>query len=275
MGPSIRSMKIGEDYSPPSNSKPSNCEESSVTDSPLHHSPISRKHNPIPIPETSEATALLFFGGSFDPPHLGHTQIPIQAAQHLEARLNIPTNACQLVYVPAARSPHKDAAPTADHHRLAMLDLALNGIDCPHSIWTQELADAPLNPGEPSYWADTWAIASSHFSNSTNRFLIGADQALSMHRWRRFTEFWKDAIVVLRDDASTIDALINELDSNGKWTPDDLSHWRNQCVTIPVLPWSSTRIRQQIASRDQKESTRIEGLDPGVQSYIDEHNLYR
>ena len=275
MGPSFRSAKIGEDCSPSSSIEPSGSEESSVNDSPMHHNPIERQHIPIPIPEASDAAVLLFFGGSFDPPHLGHAQLPNQAAKQLEARLNLPMNSCRLVFVPAARSPHKDAAPTADHHRLAMLDLALSGIDRPHSIWTQELADAPLNPREPSYWADTWAIASSHFSSSTNRFLIGADQALSMHRWHRFAEFWKNAIVILRDDANTIDALIDGLRNHDVWSVHDLDHWRTQCITLPIVPWSSTHIRIQLLSREQNECTRIEGLDPGALSYIFEHGLYQ
>ncbi len=237
---------------------------------------IQRQSQPIPLQDSAPAN--LYFGGSFDPPHLGHTSLPAQAAKALQQQLDLPAGSCRLIYVPAARSPHKDTAPTADHHRLAMLNLALKDLECPWTIWDQELQDAPLNPGEPSYWADTWAIANQLLPNTTNRFLIGADQALSMHRWHRYTEFWKSAVVMMRGDAHDIDTLIQSLDNLKVWTPEDLNHWRSSCLTLEMVPWSSTSIRNQLATNRQidnpQKNTRIEGLDPGVQSYIFEQGLY-
>ena len=58
------------------------------------------------------------FGGSFDPVHLGHLILAETAREQLGLD--------GLRFLPAARSPHKpDAAPTADAHRVAMLELAL------------------------------------------------------------------------------------------------------------------------------------------------------
>jgi len=237
---------------------------------------IQRNSHPIKLDGTHATN--LYFGGSFDPPHLGHASLPAQAAHALEQQLDLPADSCRLIYVPAARSPHKDIAPTADHHRLAMLNLALKDLANPWTIWEQELQDAPLNTGEPSYWADTWAIANQLQPNANNRFLIGADQALSMHRWHRYSEYWKSAVVMMRDDASDIDTLIQSLDKLNIWTPEELAHWRTSYLTLSMVPWSSTSIRNQLASNRQiasrQKNTRIEGLDPGVQSYIFEHGLY-
>jgi len=155
-----------------------------------------------------------------------------------------------------------------------MLKLALEDLDRPWTIWDQELHDAPLNPGRPSYWADTWAIANRMLPGSANRFLIGADQALSMHRWYRYTEFWKSAVVMMRGDSQDEDTLVQSLDELGTWSPEDLSHWRSCCVSLSMVPWSSTAIRAELAMVDRQRNTRIEGLDPGVQSYIFEHGLY-
>jgi nicotinate-nucleotide adenylyltransferase len=242
---------------------------------------IERIHHPVPLPaSTKEAEARLFFGGSFDPPHLAHTQLPVPAAQQLEVILGMMPNACHIVYVPAARSPHKDTDPTPDLHRIEMLNRAIQSIDHPATVWTQELADGLLNENKPSYWADTWAIVHSMLTTGVNRFLIGADQALTMHRWHRYEEFWQDAIVILRgndDPRNDIANLINQLDHTGAWSVDELRHWQSMCVEIPMLPYSSTSIRTQLAAIDREsvqKNTRIEGLDPGVQSYIFEHGLY-
>ena len=59
------------------------------------------------------------FGGSFDPPHIGHIQAARQAARAL--------NLDRLLVVPVASSPHKGGCATSAEHRLAMLKLALAG----------------------------------------------------------------------------------------------------------------------------------------------------
>ncbi|MCH8508895.1 MAG: hypothetical protein LAT64_09040, partial [Phycisphaerales bacterium] len=156
---------------------------------------IERATRPVPVPPVvAHAQRVLFFGGSFDPPHAAHAALPFAIA---EARW--PGDRPWVVFVPAARSPHKEHAPTDDRHRIEMLRLALRGGRgrARWWIWTQELEDAALNPGRPSYWADTWAIARRTFTGE-RAFLIGTDQALSMHRWRRYTEYWRDALVMLR-----------------------------------------------------------------------------
>ncbi len=179
----------------------------------------------------------------------------------------------QVVYVPAGRSPFKPTLPTADHHRLAMLRLALH--DCRQwSIWEQELRDAPMNPDRPSYWADTWSIVRQMEMDGINRFLIGADQALSMHRWHRYAEFWRDAVVVLRDQGDSPDAFIAHLRTLGVWSDADIEHWSKQIALVPMIHASSTDIRAALRDHAQRTGP-IGGLAPQVQAYILEHDLYR
>lgn len=230
------------------------------------NSAIERDYNPIKLsPIASRAPTRLFFGGSFDPPHLGHARLPALISDQLESNPH-------LVYVPAARSPFKRAVPVADEHRLNMLTLCI--AHTPRSdIWTQELADAPLNPGQPSFWVDTWQILKNMNLPGINRFLIGADQTLSMHRWKRFEEFWKDAIVMLRDDADSPEALLGELKELGVWSAQDIDHWSQQIITVPTVDASSTSIRHALTRSDLRRS-QIHGLDPQVHQYILEHDLY-
>jgi len=212
----------------------------------------------------------LFFGGSFDPPHLGHASLPAQVARRIgddaDAGADVP-----IVYVPAARSPHKDQAPAPDADRLAMLGLALRDLDHPSAVWTYEL-DAS-DPGAPSYWADTWARVRAACGLDGNRFLIGADQALSMHRWRRFDEFWRDAVVMGRNDADSGATLVEGLRELGVWSEDDLAHWAGRVVPIGMIDASSTRIRAALAD-PQTRTHPIAGLDDRVRSYIVSRGLY-
>lgn len=177
-----------------------------------------------------------------------------------------------LIYVPAARSPFKHNGPAPDEHRVAMLNIALEH-DPNCEIWRQELIDADLNPDQPSYWADTWAIVNSMALSGTNRFLIGADQALSMHKWRRFDEFWRDAIVMLRERTDSADQLIEQLDALGVWNSIELNHWRRCVVSVSTIDASSTFIRNALHDPATR-ANQISGLDPKVHAYILEHALY-
>ena len=249
---------------------------------------IERAHRPIALDAfTKDAPARLFFGGSFDPPHLAHTLLADQAASKLETTMGLMPNSCHLVYVPASRSPHKDTDPTPDQHRVEMIRRAINTLEStgrPASIWTQELSDGLLNDDQPSYWADTWLIAHQMLTSGINRFLIGADQTRSMHRWRRYEEFWRDAVVMLRGDTESdhsatdlIQPLINDLKQLEVYRTDDIHHWQQSCIELDTLPYSSTSIREQLAQLDRStnEKPRIEGIDPGVLEYILSNGLYK
>lgn len=250
---------------PPSPSPPRRAQQSGVP-------PPSRSAAPHPVPPgDSPAGRLLFFGGSFDPPHIAHARLPFEAA-----RLWWKNQPSLVAFVPAARSPHKPNPPAADHHRLAMLHLALSSE--PHAgrdglIWEHELEQAQLNPGKPSYWADTWAVAPRAFPLAERVFLIGVDQALALHRWARFREFWADAVVMLRAEDLTDADFAAGMRATGAWSPDEIDRWTTRLVRTPTIDASSTRIRAALADPAQRNA-RIESLDPGVQRYILDHGLY-
>jgi nicotinate (nicotinamide) nucleotide adenylyltransferase len=218
-------------------------------------------------PVVASSEPVLFFGGSFDPAHAGHAALPFEVA-----RRRWPGRETWVVFVPAARSPHKAEPPAPDRHRVEMLRVGLRG-QRRWWIWEQELADAGLNAGQPSYWADTWAIAGGVFSARERAFLIGVDQAESMHRWARYREFWADALVMFRADDITDNAFADRMRATGAWTPAEIDHWVSRLVRTPVVDASSTEIRVHLAD-PTKRNARIEGLDPGVQKYVLEKGLY-
>lgn len=212
---------------------------------------------------------MLFFGGSFDPPHLGHTALP----QAVLSPNDFAPPLAGVVYVPASRSPHKASAPTAPHHRIEMLRLACAGTPA-CLIWTEEIDRARHDDDRPSYWADTWRSARAQREGACDRFLIGADQALSMHRWHLCGTFWRDAIVMLREDQDSPATLIEAMRALGVWTEDDLAHWRGRVVRTPMVDASSTHIRACLSDPRRRENP-IVGLDDRVHEYILKHALYR
>jgi len=110
------------------------------------------------------------FGGSFDPPHVGHLLAASDAAEALELD--------RLVFVPARLSPFKtDQPPSAGEHRLAMLQRMI-GDDPRFAVDALEIDRFGL-----SYSADTASALHERWPEATLFLLLGADAAAALHEW--------------------------------------------------------------------------------------------
>lgn len=220
---------------------------------------------PTPLPIPSDCQHIALFGGTFDPPHLAHVTLADLGRRELERRVGAPAF---LAFVPAARSPHKNNAPTAtDTQRLDMLRLATEGLERT-GIWPDELDRA--TQGEPSYWARTLERAKSILPDRTLWFIIGADQATSFHRWRQPREMLQLAqpIVLPREPLATATDLRASMATASFWDEKELDHWAESFVDIDILRAASTEVR------DAKGSPFETPLPPKVIEYARAHHLY-
>ena len=112
-------------------------------------------------------TQTLLYGGTFDPVHTGHVEVPFAAMQHLGFD--------RVLYVPANIAPLKEDAPTPSSHRLAMLQLA----------WA-EISPIELDREGTSYTIDT--LEALQTEGDSIRLLIGADQWQQFQSWKRWDE---------------------------------------------------------------------------------------
>src|SRR5215469_13783104 len=120
---------------------------------------------------------IAFFGGSFDPPHLGHIGIARAAQKALELDT--------VLFVPVGTQPLKPLGATASFEdRLAMTELAIKGLP----RFQISLADAPDPSGEPNYTIDTLHRLEAQFPSAQLFTLMGADSLLSLGRWYRGAE---------------------------------------------------------------------------------------
>ncbi len=115
------------------------------------------------------------YGGSFNPPHLGH----LAAARAAVAALGLD----KLVFVPAGIPPHKDLAPgsPASGQRLEMTRIAADQLLLPE---TTEVWDAEVHREGRSYTADTLAQAARRWPGAELWLLMGTDMFLTLHQWR-------------------------------------------------------------------------------------------
>lgn len=225
----------------------------------------------MPVPPETRLVVLV--GGTFDPPHRAHVELPARVRDVLEGG----SAGAWLVYVPAARSPFKTDGPVAsDADRVKMLTLALEGT--PRAcVWTDEIDRAEA--GEPSYTVDTlerarrWLDANG-CAGAAMRLLIGADQALAFHRWRepRRIISLAEPVVMLRPPVDTPRALVEGMRATGAWSDAELGAWESRVVDVGVIDAAATSIRERLASGG---ASVVEGVvDPRVLEYIREHGLY-
>ncbi|MFN3166788.1 MAG: nicotinate (nicotinamide) nucleotide adenylyltransferase [Phycisphaeraceae bacterium] len=202
---------------------------------------------------------ILLFGGSFDPPHRAHVELPQQAGRAIAADL--------IAYVPAGRAPHKlDQQQTDPRHRLAMLRLALQ--DRPGPIPTAVLTDEiDRGPDQPSYTVDTLSAIRERLGPEVElRLLIGADQLRIFDQWRqpgRIVALAEPVVMVRPPDTRV--TLLKALPA------DQRGAWRDRLIDIDVLDINSTEIRERLSV-----GRSVDGLiAPSVAAYAAQHGLYR
>jgi nicotinate-nucleotide adenylyltransferase len=196
------------------------------------------------------------FGGTFDPVHTGHLILAEQCRE--QGRLD------QVLFVPAARPPHKqETLPTSFHQRVEMLELAIAG----HPAFRIDELEGD-RPG-PSYTVHTLEALHRKHAGSEFFLLLGSDTLHDLKHWyqpERIAEL-AGFLVVLRPDWPAFSE--GELAVTLKLPNQALLPF--QLVETPLIDISSRDIRRRIA-----EGRSVRYLMPrGVEAYIDDKQLYR
>ena len=115
------------------------------------------------------------FGGSFDPIHHGHLILAREALETLALD--------QVLFVPAAQSPHKPGHALANAAaRWQMLQAA---IACESAFAASRLE---LDRPAPSYSIETIKQLRAETSDAKFFFLVGEDNLVKLPTWHRFAE---------------------------------------------------------------------------------------
>ena len=112
------------------------------------------------------------FGGTFDPPHIGHLILASEARAQLGLE--------RLLWVLTPDPPHKQGLPiTPLEHRLAMLRLALQ--DAPGF----EVSFVEIDRPGPHYALDTVNLLARQFPDAGLVYLMGGDSLRDLPTWHR------------------------------------------------------------------------------------------
>jgi nicotinate-nucleotide adenylyltransferase len=173
------------------------------------------------------------YGGSFNPPHVGHSL----AAREMTDRLGLD----RLLIVPAAVPPHKalpDGSPGAAD-RLELCRLAFAGIP------KAEVCDLELRREGPSYTIDTLRSLRQSLPDDELFLMMGTDMLLSFDLWREPEEIARLATlaVVHREESEAVwDEVRRKAASLSRTLPARIVLVENRCVQV-----SSTTVRRLLA----------------------------
>lgn len=197
-------------------------------------------------------------GGTFDPPHLGHT-VPVGKAAS-EYSLDL------VWFIPAFQPPHKQGdSITNPFHRAALVALALQ--NDPRFL----LSPLELQKGAVCYSVDTVRYFREQMSrNDSLFFIMGSDSFLELETWHDYTGLLQLCQLIIINRGTTEEELKDTLKRLESVLQEDLRHAVHFAKT-PYLPISSTEVRSALR-RQESVST---WLAPEVEEYIQKQKLYQ
>jgi nicotinate-nucleotide adenylyltransferase len=198
-------------------------------------------------------TKIGLFGGTFDPPHIGHLILASEAVYQFDL--------ARLLWMLAPDPPHKlDQPITPLPHRLEMLERAIAGNS------SFEISRLEIERPGPHYTIDTIRLLSQLEPNADIVFLLGGDSLRNLPTWRLsaqlVAEVSKIGVMCRPGDPFDIPALEAKIPGITE---------KVSFIDAPLQNLASREIRRRIANG---EAYRYYMLPP-VYEYIEVNHLYR
>lgn len=187
---------------------------------------------------------MIVYGGTFDPPHKGHSLL----ARYLSERPEVE----RILMLVTPGNPLKQGRPlTPLAHRVEMCRLGMQGCA------KVEVSDFERTLPAPHYTIDTLRALASLYPGKSLRLLVGTDNLLLLDHWKE------------------PEALLSEFGIYAYPRPGfDISSDQTPGVTLlkgaPQTEVSSTQIREALGCGKNVS----ELIHPAVVDYIETHHLY-
>lgn len=184
------------------------------------------------------------FGGTFDPPHVGHV------AAAAQVRHSLGLDAVLLVVANDPWQKSASAPLTEATIRLAMVEAAVEGVE------GLAASDVEIRRGGPSYSVDTLRELRAQGAEALH-LIVGRDAAVGIETWHEHEAIRSLAVPVVVDRPGEVGPLPTG------WP------WRH--VEVVALPVSSSALRARVAAGEP-----VDGLVPaGAVAVLRAHRLYR
>ncbi len=159
------------------------------------------------------------FGGTFDPPHLGHLVTAVNVRHVLKLDLVV----LMVANDPWQKHGTREVASAVD--RLAMVQAAIRGVD------GLVAGDDEISRGGPSFTADTLIALGQRYKGDELFTIVGDDAAAIFGSWQRASEIAKLSTLVVVDRPGS------------PLMPPSEFVWNR--VEVPRLEVSSTDLRER------------------------------
>ena len=230
----------------------------------------------LPPTFTTRPTVKAILGGTFNPPHKGHIEAALSAADELGVH--------EVHLMPCKLAPHK-AVGVSETHRVRMIELCAQTND----RLIPELIELTLP--SPSYTVKTLRALKEN-SDDTICFFIGADSLYNLDKWYEWEHLldYCHLVVMRRDDEKfspppAIQAWLDCHVANDKSVIHAKPAGHVVLTNTPLFSVSSTEIRDVLASAATSEKSGTPNssnadlsnlwLEESVLDYINEHQLYK
>ena len=192
------------------------------------------------------------FGGSFNPPHIGHSIL----AENVREQLSLD----KVIFIPSGRHPLKDKdSVLSAEHRLNMSRIAF-GKDPGFEVLDLEIEKA--KKGSVNYTVDTLMDLYNVYQKEFVKMylIIGIDNLIDFPKWKDPDKLFvlSEVIVMNRPGYLLQDADV-EFSRKARY------------ISVPMLEISSTDIRERVKSGKSIKYL----VDEGVEEYIKENGLFK
>lgn len=193
------------------------------------------------------------YGGTFNPPHLGH----FRAAQYALMLPEMET----LLMIPSCISPHKVLPENSATPEQRMEMLALGAAEIPGA----QVSDMELQRGGTSYTYETVAQLKTMYPEHELVLFMGTDMFLSFQTWRNPAQIMENTSLAVfyrgeKNEIAQVEEQKAFLESKGATV---------YLVENPVTEISSTDLRRMLSFQCAEEF-----LHPAVAEYIRDNHLY-
>lgn len=192
------------------------------------------------------------FGGTFDPPHVGHLVLADEAAWALSLS--------KVLWVVTGEPPHKPEQPiTSVEHRIQMVALSIRGDS------RFELSRTEVDRPGPHFAAETLELLTATQPDEAWAYVMGEDSLTDLPNWHRPARLVDlcHSIAVLR--RPMVESNLTQLE---RQVPGLAAKLR--LIDVPLVDVSARDIRRRV-----QEGLPFRYLVPGgVAEYIREHQLY-
>jgi nicotinate-nucleotide adenylyltransferase len=191
------------------------------------------------------------FGGTFNPPHLGH----LVCAQEAYGELTLD----RVLLIPTRIPPHKSVEhEPGPEHRLELCRLAVAGDE------RFAVSDLELQRDGPSYTVDTLRMLSTQTPQDELVLILGGDIAAGLTEWHEPEQVLELATVAIAERRGTsrdaVDATLAELRGGD----------RARFFAMPRIEVSSTMLRRRVGAGEPLRYF----VPDQVEEYIQRHGLY-